>query len=137
MKNSLTRRDFFKKAGIGTIGLGFGVSLFDGIYEYAEAVAEDEKHVLLMKGSVNFMGFMAKEITPNDEFYITTYSDTVPKLDPEKFRLRIEGLVERPYLLTLKEIEEMKDKTEFVTLECIGNPIGGDASAMPSGMVSR
>ena len=82
MKNSLSRRDFFKKTGVGAVGLGFGVSLFDGIYQYAEAVTEEEKHALLMKGSVNFMGFMAKEITPNDGFYITTYSDTVPAMTP-------------------------------------------------------
>ncbi len=127
MKRSLSRRDFFRRAGVGAIGLGFGVSLFDGIYQYAEALTEEEKHALLMKGTVNFMGFMAKEITPNDEFYITTYSDTVPAIDPNKFSLRVEGLVEKPYTLTLKELEGMKDKTEFVTLECIGNPIGGDS----------
>jgi DMSO/TMAO reductase YedYZ molybdopterin-dependent catalytic subunit len=127
MKNSLSRRDFFRRAGVGAIGLGFGVSLFDGIYEYAEAVTEEEKHALLMKGSVNFMGFMAKEITPNDEFYITTYSDTVPAIDPKKFSLRVEGFVAKPYTLTLKELEDIKDKTEFVTRECIGNSIGGDA----------
>jgi DMSO/TMAO reductase YedYZ molybdopterin-dependent catalytic subunit len=135
MKNLLSRRDFFKRAGVGAIGLGFGVSLFDGIFQYTEAVTErekhalmeEEKHALLMKGTVNFMGFVAKEITPNDEFYITTYSDTVPIIDPKRFSLRVEGLVEKPYTLTLKELEEMKDKIEFVTLECIGNPIGGDA----------
>ena len=44
MKNSLSRRDFFKRAGIGAVGLGFGVSVFDGIYQYAEAITEDEKH---------------------------------------------------------------------------------------------
>ncbi len=127
MRRALSRRDFFRRAGAGAIGLGFGVSLFDGIFQYAGAVTEEDKHALLIKGSVNFMGFMAKEITPNDEFYITTYSDRVPAIDPERFSLRIEGLVEKPYTLTLKELEGMKDKTEFVTLECIGNPIGGDA----------
>jgi len=127
MKDSLSRRDFFKGIGAGTIGLGFGVSLFDGIYQYAEAATEEEKHSLLMKGSVNFMGFMAKEITPNDEFYITTYSDTVPTIDPKTFRLRIEGLVEKPLVLSMEELEALKDKTEFVTLECIGNPVGGDS----------
>jgi DMSO/TMAO reductase YedYZ molybdopterin-dependent catalytic subunit len=127
IKASLSRRDFFRRAGVGAIGLGFGVSVFDGIYQYAEAVTEEEKHALLMKGTVNFMGFVAKEITPNDEFYITTYSDTVPRIDPKTFSLRIEGLVGKPFALNLKELEEMKDKTEFVTLECIGNPIGGDA----------
>lgn len=127
MTEDYTRRDFLKSLGLGTIGLGFGVSVLDGMYQCIEAATEEEKHALLMKGSVNFMGFMAKEITPNDKFYITTYSDTVPAIDPKAFRLRIEGLVEKPYTLSLKELEEMKDKTEFVTLECIGNPIGGDA----------
>lgn len=127
MKGSLSRRNFLKGIGAGTIGLGFGVSLSDGLYQYAEAATEEEKHSLLMKGSVNFMGFMAKEITPNDEFYITTYSDTVPTIDPRTFRLRIEGLVEKPLLFSIEELEALKDKTEFVTLECIGNPVGGDS----------
>jgi DMSO/TMAO reductase YedYZ molybdopterin-dependent catalytic subunit len=127
MKDRLSRRDFFRRIGIGTVGLGFGVSVFDGIYQYAEALTEEERHALLMKGTVNFMGFTAKEITPNNEFYITTYSDKVPSVSPERFRLRIEGLVEKPLALTLGEIEAMKDKDEVVTLECIGNPVGGDA----------
>lgn len=139
MENSVSRRDFFKKIGIGTLGLGFGVSVFDGIYEYAEAVTDEEKHTLLMKGSVNFKGFMAKEITPNNEFYITTYSDKVPDIDSKTFGLRIEGFVEKPYVLTIKNIEDMKNKTEFVTLECIGNPVGGDAisNALWDGVVLR
>ena len=127
MKDPLTRRDLFRKIGLGTLGLGFGVSVFDGIYQYAEAAEEQDKHELLTKGTVNFKGFMAQEITPNDEFYITTYSEKVPAIDPKTFRLRIEGMVERPYTLTMKELLEMKDKTEFVTLECIGNQTGGDA----------
>jgi DMSO/TMAO reductase YedYZ molybdopterin-dependent catalytic subunit len=127
MKDGLSRRDFFKTMGVGTIGLGFGVSVFDGIYQYADAMTQTEKHDLLMKGTVNFKGYVAKEITPNDEFYITTYSSEVPRVSPETFRLKVEGLVEKPYVLALKEIEEMKDRDEFVTLECIGNPVGGDA----------
>jgi DMSO/TMAO reductase YedYZ molybdopterin-dependent catalytic subunit len=127
MKDKVSRRDFFRGVGLGTIGLGFGVSLFDGVYQYAEAITEDEKHALLMKGTVDFMGFTAKEITPNSEFYITTYSDKVPSIDPKRFRLRIEGLVEKPYALGMKELEEMHEKTEFVTLECIGNSVGGTA----------
>jgi DMSO/TMAO reductase YedYZ molybdopterin-dependent catalytic subunit len=127
MKECLSRREFFRRIGLGTIGLGFGVSVFDGIYEYAEAATEAEKHALLMKGTVNFKGFRAEEITPNEEFYITTYSDNVPVIDPNTFRLRIEGLVEKPYTLNPSELEGMMDKSEFVTFECIGNPVGGDA----------
>ena len=127
MKKELSRRDFFRKIGIGTIGLGFAVSIFDGIYQSADALTDEEAHTLLMKGTVNFMGFMAKEITPNDEFYITTYSSKVPTINANTFTLRIEGLVEKPYTLTMKDLQEMKDKAEFVTLQCIGNPLGGDS----------
>jgi DMSO/TMAO reductase YedYZ molybdopterin-dependent catalytic subunit len=127
MKECYNRRDFFRALGAGTLGLGFGVSIFDGLYQYAEAAEEQDKHTLLMKGTVNFMGFKAKEITPNNEFYITTYSEKVPDINYAKFRLRVEGQVRNPYVLTMGDLEKMKDKTEFVTLECIGNPIGGDA----------
>ncbi|HAG49916.1 MAG: hypothetical protein A2X87_03720 [Deltaproteobacteria bacterium GWC2_42_51] len=127
MKAGTNRREFLKCMGFGTIGLGFGVYVFDYVYQYAEASTEGEKHQILTKGTVNFKGFVAKEITPNEEFYITTYSSTVPEVNIQTFRLRIEGLVERPFILTMKELEEMKDKTEFVTLECIGNPVGGDS----------
>src|SRR5512135_1934967 len=127
MKDDMSRRDFVKKVGVGTIGLGFGVSVFDGVFHYAEALTEEQKHAMLMKGTVNFMGFTAKEITPNDELYITTYSSRVPETDAGAFTLKIEGMVERPYALTMKDLEAMKDVTGFVTLECIGNPVGGDA----------
>ena len=127
MKRGITRRDFFRRMGVGTIGLGFGGSIVEGIYQSAEALSSEEAHALLMKGTVNFMGFMAKEITPSSEFYITTYSSNVPTIHANTFALRIEGLVEKPYTLTMKDLEEMKDKTEFVTLQCIGNPVGGNS----------
>jgi DMSO/TMAO reductase YedYZ molybdopterin-dependent catalytic subunit len=127
MNSRLSRRDFFKGVGLGTIGLGFGGSVLDGIYQHAEALTEEEKHEMLMKGTVNFKGFMAKEITPNDEFYITSYSSNIPDLDADSFVLNVEGLVDSPYTMTMKDLHAMKDKTEFVTLECIGNSVGGDA----------
>ena len=49
MRKGLTRRDFFRRIGVGTIGLGFGVSIFDGIYQYANALTEEGAHTLLMK----------------------------------------------------------------------------------------
>ena len=110
MKRGLTRRDFFRRIGVGTIGLGFGVSIFDGIYQYADALTEEEAHTLLMKGTVNFMGFMAKEITPNSEFYITTYSSKVPTINANAFLLRIEGFIQNPYTLTMKDLQAMKDR---------------------------
>jgi DMSO/TMAO reductase YedYZ molybdopterin-dependent catalytic subunit len=121
------RRTFLKWVGMGTLGLGFGVSVFEGIFQRAEGAAEVQKHDLHMKGTVDFEGFLAREITPNDMFYITSYSSKIPDIDWGGFRLRIEGLVSRPYRLSMEELVQMKDKTEYVTLECIGNPVGGNA----------
>ncbi len=116
-----------KAAGTGVIGLQAAGSISGGLIRHAGAAAEEETHKLLMKGTVNFKGFTAKEITPNDEFYVTSYSDKVPRIDENKFRLTVAGLVEKPYGLGMNDLREMKDKTEFVTLECIGNPVGGDS----------
>jgi hypothetical protein len=44
MKKGLTRRDFFRRIGVGTLGLGVGVSAFDGISQYANALTEEEAH---------------------------------------------------------------------------------------------
>lgn len=96
MRDQISRRDFVRGVGFGTIGLGFGVSVLGGGFHYAEALTEEQKHAML-KGTVDFMGFTAKEITPNEEFYITTYSSKVPKIDANALRLRIGGLVDKPY----------------------------------------
>ena len=132
IRGSVGRRGFFKFLGLGTIGLGFGVSMFNTIFatsrvDGAEESAEETKHRLIMIGTVDFMGFKAREITPNEEFYITTYSTVTPDIDAGKHRLRVEGLVGEPSSFTMADLEAMKDKREFVTLQCIGNPIGGSA----------
>ncbi len=127
MKKEVGRRDFIKKVGVGTIGLGVSASLLGAAGEKNNVLSEEEAHERDMKGTVDFMGFRAKEITPNEEFYITTYSDKTPEIDPNTFRLSVGGNVDKPFELTMDELVAMKDKTEFVTLECIGNPVGGSA----------
>jgi len=133
IRGSIGRRGFFKFLGLGTLGLGFGVSIFNTIFATSEVngaveeSAEETKHRLIMIGTVDFMGFKAKEITPNEEFYITTYSTVTPDVDASKHRLRVEGLVGKPSVFTMADLDAMKDKKEFVTLQCIGNPVGGSS----------
>ncbi len=121
------RRSFLRNVGVGTLGLGFGVSVFSQLHQCGEALAQANEYDLYTRGTIDFKGFRAAEITPNDTFYVTSYSEDVPDIKPETFRLRIEGLVEKPLALGLKELEAMQDKHEYVTLECIGNPVGGSA----------
>src|SRR2546428_3288988 len=65
-------------------------------------------------------------ITPNDEFYITSYRHT-PEVDAKGWSLRIKGLVRNPLSLTYDSLLKRPHTGMFSTLECIGNSIGGGA----------
>ena len=122
----LCRRNFLQLLSLGTVGLGFGVSIFTRGYAMAEETDKEMAHQLLMQGTKDFKGVRISEITPNDMFYQTAYAG-VADLSLDTWQLRIEGLVDKP--MTLKQDDRMKlmDKTEAVTLSCIGNRVGGDS----------
>ncbi len=71
-------------------------------------------------------GIMPAEITPNEDFYIVSKNIIDPELSPFNWKLSIEGLVNRPYSLTYDELTALPWVDEFVTLECISNPVGGN-----------
>ena len=73
------------------------------------------------RGSRSFGG-----ITPNRDFYVTSYGGT-PRVDVNRWELRIHGLVERPTTLTFADIKRMPSIRQILTLECIGNPPDGSA----------
>ena len=59
-------------------------------------------------------------LTPNDRFYVRTHFAT-PNLDAEKWQLRVEGAVERPFTLSYAELQQMPARKLQTTLECAGN----------------
>ena len=59
-------------------------------------------------------------VMPNTRFYMRN-NFRMPTLDGETFRLSIGGLVERPHSFTSRELQNMRSKTQVVTLECAGN----------------
>ena len=63
-------------------------------------------------------------ITPTDDFYVTSKGST-PMLRAENWRLKIDGLVEHPLTLTYSDVLALPPIDRELTLECIGNPIGG------------
>ncbi len=65
-------------------------------------------------------------ITPNDEFYITSYR-TPPFLPAEQWALSVRGLVKRPFTLTYPQLIARPSVSKIVTLECVGNGIAGEA----------
>jgi len=63
-------------------------------------------------------------ITPNDEFYVTSKGLT-PRIDASKWRLQLNGLVERPFSITYADLLALPSFDRALTLECIDNEIGG------------
>ena len=59
-------------------------------------------------------------VTPNDQFFIRSHFP-VPRLDARTWRLRVEGLVERPFELTMDELLLMPARTVTSAMECAGN----------------
>jgi sulfite oxidase len=60
-------------------------------------------------------------LTPNDAFYSRNHGP-FPDLDPVRWRLAIDGLVEREVLLSLADLRQrFEPHIQAVTLECAGN----------------
>ena len=57
---------------------------------------------------------------PNANFYIRNHFP-VPRIDSDRWRLRVYGLVGRPLRLQVPDLLKMPTKTMVVTLECAGN----------------
>src|SRR4051812_36604425 len=75
--------------------------------------------------------------TPNDSFYVTDVAARPPRVDPDTWRLRVTGMVERPLELTLEDIESLGRTELDATLVCVHNPVGATASDRPAGSAFR
>ena len=59
-------------------------------------------------------------ITPTKSFYVRTHFP-IPKIDKNKWRLRIEGEVEKPFEINYDDLIKLESQKIAVTLECAGN----------------
>ena len=59
-------------------------------------------------------------VMPNARFYMRN-NFGLPSLESSTFRLSVGGLVERTQSFTLRDLQNMRSKTQVVTLECAGN----------------
>ena len=65
-------------------------------------------------------------VTPNRDFYRIDTALLVPRPDLATWRLRVTGMVERPFELTYDELVAMPLHEQFVTIACVSNEVGGD-----------
>ncbi len=64
-------------------------------------------------------------LTTNQDFYRIDIALLVPQIDPDSWRLRISGMVDRPIELTFDELLARPLVEETLTLACVSNEVGG------------
>jgi sulfite oxidase len=70
-------------------------------------------------------GSLLSSVTPTDAFYVRGHG-AVPELDPDAWRLRVGGLVERQLSLSLETLKQaFAERTLTATLQCAGNRRAG------------
>jgi DMSO/TMAO reductase YedYZ molybdopterin-dependent catalytic subunit len=65
------------------------------------------------------------ELTPIGDFYVVSKNFTDPIVDAAGWELNIHGQVDHPQRLKLADLHAMTAVSEYVTLECISNNVGG------------
>jgi len=64
-------------------------------------------------------------VTPNEDFFRIDTALSVPRVDLDSWRVRIHGLVDQPYELSLDDLLAMDLVERWVTLTCVSNTLGG------------
>jgi DMSO/TMAO reductase YedYZ molybdopterin-dependent catalytic subunit len=71
---------------------------------------------------------ISPEITPVQNFYVVSknlaFSD--PAVDGQGWSLAVGGLVDQPLKLSMSDLRGLTSVTQYATLECISNNVGGD-----------
>ena len=65
--------------------------------------------------------------TPNADFYRVDTALTVPSIDPDTWRLVIDGMVDQRVELTFDDLVGMGLDEYAITLTCVSNEVGGRA----------
>ncbi|MDH6573761.1 DMSO/TMAO reductase YedYZ molybdopterin-dependent catalytic subunit [Streptomyces sp. SAI-117] len=64
-------------------------------------------------------------ITPTSQFYRVDTALTLPHVDPRDWKLKIHGMVDRPFEISFEELLSYRFEEQDLTLTCVSNPVGG------------
>jgi DMSO/TMAO reductase YedYZ molybdopterin-dependent catalytic subunit len=102
---------------IGAVGLG--VLAFRLVPGWYQAIFNAPETAL--KG-------ISPEITPVENFYVVSknFYGSDPVVDASRWSLRVGGLVDKPLTLSLDQLRALPSVSQYVTMECVSNNVGGD-----------
>ncbi|WP_282848142.1 molybdopterin-dependent oxidoreductase [Microbacterium oxydans] len=69
---------------------------------------------------------LSKLFTPNKDFYRVDTALTVPSIDPDTWRLVIDGMVEQRVEMSFQDLLDMGLDEYAITLTCVSNEVGGE-----------
>jgi DMSO/TMAO reductase YedYZ molybdopterin-dependent catalytic subunit len=68
---------------------------------------------------------ISPEVTPVQNFYVVSKNFSDPAVAAQGWSLTVGGMVDKPLKLSLADLRGLPSATEYVTLECISNNVGG------------
>jgi DMSO/TMAO reductase YedYZ molybdopterin-dependent catalytic subunit len=69
---------------------------------------------------------LSYEVLASDDFYTVSKNLIDPGVDMASWSLKIDGLVERPGTFTYADLTSLPSYSDYYTLQCISNGVGGD-----------
>jgi DMSO/TMAO reductase YedYZ molybdopterin-dependent catalytic subunit len=116
----LQRRQFLQLSGLSSIGLllnGCGSSLFEDIVGKTFEPLNQSVEALLLNPQKAVPEFPTSAIEPN-ALIVNTFGIT-PEIDPNAFRLMIDGEVNHPLSLSLNDIQQMPLTSMTIRHVCV------------------
>lgn len=129
------RRQFLAQAaGLGTVAAVAGLGGRQLIINRSEEVRQSvslpvaDLTVPVPPPEAQFAGVpdLTPIVVPNEEFYRIDTALVVPRPDPETWRLKITGMVDREVQFSLDDLMNRSLYEEYVTIACVSNEVGGD-----------
>ncbi len=68
---------------------------------------------------------ISPEVTPVQNFYVVSKNFTDPTIDAQGWSLKVGGMVDKPLKLSLSDLHGLPVATEYATMECVSNDVGG------------
>ncbi|WP_091229696.1 molybdopterin-dependent oxidoreductase [Microbacterium sp. 3J1] len=132
---SMDRRQFFILAGIAgasAVIVGVASRAATMVVSSVETIRDALKlpsprtKVTVPQGAELDVPGLSKLFTPNKDFYRVDTALTVPTIDPETWRLVIDGMVDERVEMSFQDILDMGLDEYAITLTCVSNEVGGE-----------
>jgi DMSO/TMAO reductase YedYZ molybdopterin-dependent catalytic subunit len=111
--------------GIGARTVSMAVGSVESIRSALKLPAPKTKVTVPEGAELDIKG-LSKLFTPNKDFYRVDTALTVPTIDPETWRLVIDGMVDERVEMSFQDLLDMGLDEYAITLTCVSNEVGGE-----------